>query len=219
MRLLDPKDGRVCWKVDGLGGSYFTLSPSATHVLINVNPKSGKTKQGRTPGFYGAYAITPQRAELAWKMPEKLEFGMPCWMDSEARFRYTTSDGRVFLNTDGFGREAPGQFLIMDERTGRILARHVNHGTEADKIGGLWYLIGDKILCRWNNMHGPTHGGRHPWVLWSVKDNRITRLPGTLDRNEFTNGYEVNMEFPIVAGRLLERNEQGRLVCYDLRAK
>ncbi len=219
MRLLDPKDGSVLWKIDGLGGSYFTLSPSSTHVLINVNPKSGKTKEGRVPGFYGAFAITPQKAERVWEMPEKYEYGLPCWMDSEARFRYTTSDGRVYLNTDGFGRENPGQFLILDERTGKIIASHINRGAEADKIGGLWYLIGDKILCRWNNMHGPRHGGRHPWALWSVKNNQIRRLPGTLDRNEFTNGYEVNMEYPIVAGRLLERNEQGRLVCYDLRAQ
>jgi hypothetical protein len=36
--------------------------------------------------------------------------------------------------------------------------------------------------------------------------------------NEFTNGYEVNMEHPVVAGFLLERNEEGRVVCYDLRA-
>jgi hypothetical protein len=38
-----------------------------------------------------------------------------------------------------------------------------------------------------------------------------------LDKNEFTNGYEVNMEHPVVAGFLLERNEEGRVVCYDLR--
>ena len=220
MRLLDPGSGRELWKVDGLGGSYFTLSPSADHVLINVNPKSGKAETGeRITGFYGAFAITPQKATLAWTMPQEPKYGLPCWMDSEARFRHTMRDGLVYLNTDGTGREVPGEFIIMKEDTGRILARHTNEGAEADKIGGLWYLVGDKILCRWNNMHGPTHGGRHPWALWSIKENNITRLPGTLDMNEFTNGYEVNMEYPIVAGRLFERNEQGRLVCYDLRAK
>jgi hypothetical protein len=36
------------------------------------------------------------------------------------------------------------------------------------------------------------------------------------DENEFTNGYEVLMEHPVVAGFLLERNEEGRVVCYDL---
>ena len=54
-------------------------------------------------------------------------------------------------------------------------------------------------------------------MLWQVSGRRITKLPGLLDKNEFTNGYEVNMEHPVVASFLLERNEEGRVVCYDLR--
>lgn len=56
-------------------------------------------------------------------------------------------------------------------------------------------------------------------MLWSIKGNKIERLPGTLDKNEFTNGYEVNMQYPVVAGRLFERNEAGRVLWYDLRAR
>jgi len=84
------------------------------------------------------------------------------------------------------------------------------------KVGGLWYLVGDKIISRWDAVHGPRHGGRHPWILWRVSGGKVERLPGALDRNEFTNGYEVHMEHPVVAGFLLERNEEGRVVCYDL---
>jgi hypothetical protein len=50
-----------------------------------------------------------------------------------------------------------------------------------------------------------------------VSGQRIAKLPGSLDNNEFTNGYEVLMEHPIIAGFLLERNEEGRVVGYDLR--
>lgn len=220
MRLLDPADGKELWQVDGLGGSYFTLAPSATHVLINVNPRSGKVKgEDRVPGYYGAFRITPEKAELVWKMAEEKQNAIPCWMDSEARLRYTIRDGLAYLWTDGINREVPGRFLIASESTGQIVAEHKNEGGEAQEISGLWYLIGDKILCRSNNMHGPTHGGRHPWVLWSVAGNQIEKLPGTLDKNEFTNGYEVNMEYPVVAGRLFERNEAGKVLCYDLRKK
>lgn len=219
MRLLDPKTGKELWRVDGLGPAFFTLSPSPTHVLVNVNPKSGKGENERVWGYYGAYRITPAEAKLAWKMPEEKSNGISCWMDSCATYRSTNRDGLFYLFTRGIPHEVPGRFLVMKQDTGVIVAEHKNEGGEADIISGLWYLIGDKILCRSNNNHGPTHGGRHPWILWSAKGNPIAKLPGTLDKNAFTNGYEVNMEYPIVAGRLFERNEAGKVLCYDLRAK
>jgi len=220
MRLLDPRDGRELWKVDELGGSYFTLSPSPTHVLVNVNPKSGKGPEGeRIHGFFGCYRITPEEATLAWKMPFEPRNGIACWMDTEARYRYTMRDDLAYLYTDGSGRDVPGRFLVVRQDTGEIVAEHRNEGDQADKIGGLWYLMDNKIIARWDAAHGPRHGGRHPWMLWEVSEGTISRLPSSLDMNEFTNGYEVNMEHPVVAGFLLERNEEGRVVCYDLRAK
>jgi outer membrane protein assembly factor BamB len=219
MRLLDPRDGSELWKVDGIGGSYFTLSPSPTHVLVNVNPKSGKGPDGeRIHGFFGCYRITPEAATLAWQMPFEPQNGIACWMDTEARYRYTMCDGLAYLYTDGSGREVPGRFLVVRQDTGEIVAEHGNEGEQADKIGGLWYLMGNKVITRWDAAHGPRHGGRHPWKLWEISEGTISRLPGQLDMNEFTNGYEVNMEHPVVAGFLLERNEEGRVVCYDLRA-
>ncbi len=218
MRLLDPRDGKELWKVDGLGGSYFTLSPSATHVLVNVNPDSGKASDGRRiHGFFGAYRITPEKAALAWKMPFEPRNGIACWMDTEARYRYTMRGGLAYLYTDGVGREVPGRFLVVRQATGQIIAEHTHGDDQSEKIGGLWYPMGDKIVARWDAVHGPRHGGRHPWMFWEVADGRITKLPGELDKNEFTNGYEVMMEHPVVAGFLLERNEEGRVVCYDLR--
>jgi len=218
MRLLNPRDGKELWKVDGLGSSYFTLSPSATHVLLNVNPDSGKAPSGeRIHGFFGAYRISPTAATPAWKMPLEPRNGIACWMDTEARYRYTVRDGLAYLYTDGAGREIPGRFLVVRQDTGQIVAEHTNRGDESEKIGGLWYLMGEKIISRWDAAHGPRHGGRHPWMLWNLSGRQITKLPGSLDKNEFTNGYEVNMEHPVVAGFLLERNEEGRVVCYDLR--
>jgi hypothetical protein len=138
-------------------------------------------------------------------------------MDTEARYRYTMRDRMAYLYTDGAGREVPGRFLVVRQDTGQIVAEHTNAGDQSEKIGGLWYLMGEKIISRWDAAHGPRHGGRHPWMWWQVSAARIAKLPGSLDRNEFTNGYEVNMEHPAVGGFLLERNEEGRVVCYDLR--
>ena len=152
-------------------------------------------------------------------MPFEPHNGIACWMDSEARYRYTMRDGLAYLYTDGQGREVPGRFLVLRQDDGKVVAQHVNEDGEADRIGGLWYLIGNKIIARWNANHGPRHGGRHPWMLWRISGSEIRRLPGSLDKNEFTNAYEVAMEYPVVAGCLLERSEDGRVVCYDLRAK
>ena len=220
MRLLEPAGGKELWVVTGLGPAYFTLAPSATHVIVNVNAKAGKDAGGnRVPGYLGAYRISPAKAEPAWKMDQTPANGISCWMDNEARYQFTMRDGLALFYTGGTTHpgDQPARFLIARQDTGQTIAQHVNQGSEADVIAGLWYVIGDKIICRANNCHGPTHGGRHPWVLWSVANNTIARLPGTLDKNEFTNGYEVNMQCPVVDGRLLERSEAGGVVCYDLR--
>lgn len=38
-----------------------------------------------------------------------------------------------------------------------------------------------------------------------------------MDLLDFTTAYEVHMELPVVAGRMFERTNDGRLACYDLR--
>lgn len=220
LHLLDPRDGRELWKVEGLGPNYSTLSPSATHVLVNVaGPVDPKAK--RVPGFYGAYRITNQGAELAWRMPEEDRNQIPTWFDTCARQRYMIRDGLVYVVTEGT-KEAPGRFLLLEETTGKILADHQNLGADTAQIGGLFYLVEDRLLCRTDSAHGPTHGGRHPFVQWAVGPGRIARLGDdtrlcSMDLAEFATAYEVYMETPVVAGRMFERTLDGGLACYDLR--
>jgi len=92
-------------------------------------------------------------------MPFEPHNGIACWMDSEARYRYTMRDGLAYLYTDGQGREVPGRFLVLRQDDGKVVAQHVNEDGEADRIGGLWYLIGNKIIARWNANHGPRSAG------------------------------------------------------------
>jgi outer membrane protein assembly factor BamB len=220
LRLIDPRDGRVLWTVAGLGANYFTLAPSATHVLVNVaGPPDPNEK--RAPGYYGAYRIRPSGTELAWKMPAETRNQIPTWFDSCARQRYTIRDGLVYLATDG-AKETPGRFLVLKEATGQVVAEHVNEGDQTDQIGGLFYLVEDRVLCRFDSAHGATHGGRHPFAQWSVEKGRLVRLGDNrgrsgLDLVDFTTAYEVYMETPIVAGRMFERTVDGGVACYDLR--
>ncbi len=220
LRLIDPRNGKELWKVTGLGPNYFTLAPSAKHVLVNAaGPVDPKEK--RVPGYYGAYRITPAGAERAWVMPEETRNQIPTWFDSCARQRYLIRDGLAYVPTEGT-REAPGRFLLLDEATGRILAEHANVGDEVQRADGLFYLVEDRLFFRSNSCHGPTHGGRHPIVEWTAAPGKVTRLDHegglcALDVAEFATAYEVYMETPVVAGRMFERTIDGGLVCYDLR--
>jgi outer membrane protein assembly factor BamB len=220
LHLIDPRDGKELWKVTGLGPNYFTLAPSATHVLVNVAPIDDP-KAKRVPGYYGAYRITPRGAERAWSMPQEPQNQIPTWFDSCARQRYAIRDGRVYVAPEGT-KEDGSRFLLLKETTGEILAEHPNRGDETNRIGGLFYLIEDRLLCRENSCHGATHGGRHPIVQWTVAPGKIARMDNGsglcgFDRVDFTTAYEVYMEAPVVAGRMFERTADGRLACYDFR--
>ena len=230
MRLLNPKDGKELWKVTDLGPNFFTLAPSQTHVLVNVSKGNSRAVKDapREPGSWGAYRISPEKAELAWKKDCKSDgYGMPIWADTYANLQQTIRDGIGYFTTID-GAEAGGgskgsRFVMVRMDTGEIVREQQNTKgdlpqAELSLLGGqLWYLIGDKVICRPNSTHGPRHGGRHPWSLWQVTDKEIKQLPGHLDKNEFITGYEVLTQVPIVAGRMLERTETGGILCYDLR--
>lgn len=119
--------------------------------------------------------LTPKKAELAWQMPFELGNGIACWMDSEARYRYTIRNGLAYLYTDGHGRDVPGRFVILRQDTGQIVAQHVNQGQDINCIGGSWYLDrrqGHHALgCRaWPE-------ARRPTPLAAVADRRRSDTP------------------------------------------
>lgn len=219
LRLIDPRNGRELWKVTGLGPHYFTLSPSETHVLVNVAPADPATK--RTPGRLGAYRLGLAGAERAWTLPDRPEYAISTWFDNCARQRSLIRDGIVYVGTVG-AESAPGRFLLVDEHNGRILREHVNQGPDWDRIEELFYLVEDRLLVRSDASHGPRHGGRHPFFQWIATPERIARLdddgrPCGLDLVDFVTAYEVLMETPIVAGWMFERTARGTVACYDLR--
>ena len=235
MRLLNPKDGKELWKVTDLGPNFFTMAPSQTHVLVNVSKGKSRTDKDapREPGSWGGYRISPEKAELAWKKDGMTDgYGMPIWADTYANHQQTIRDGIGYFTTldgaESSGASISGskgsRFVMIRMDTGDIVREQQNPKVDVPKaelslLGGqLWYLIGDKVICRPNSTHGPRHGGRHPWSLWQVTDKEIKQLPGQLDKNEFITGYEVLAQVPIVAGRMIERNETGGILCYDLRA-
>ncbi len=216
--------------MEGLGPNWFTLSPGRTRVLVNVAPDSGKGADGaRRPGRLGAVRLSPSGGVKEWLVGSGGEHSIPVWMDSGARVRILYRDGRFLVpncwqgkgvaGSEGVEGESGGMALLVEEATGKVLSCLPPAESWNDRLGGLMYWCGDRVLARADSWHGPKRGGRHPWTWWSTEGDCLRRLPGTMDLVEFTNGYEVAMEAPLVGGLLFERTERGGIACCDLRAR
>jgi hypothetical protein len=83
---------------------------------------------------------------------------------------------------------------------------------------GMPYLVEDRLLYFGDLCHHPAWG---KWWLISADPSAAPVLPqeGAAFDHLLTSGYEVQLEFPIVAGRIFMRTLQGRIACYDLRAR
>ena len=221
LRLIDPGDGKELWTLTGLGPNWSTLTPGRTHVLVNVVAGSGDPRDGdRVPGRYGAVRLSPTKGEKTWEAPEASI--IPVWMDTGARNRVMYSNGRFLIphghaSLDSRRLRCPA--YLLDEATGKVLSQVEPIDDNDAEIGGLMIWCGQRLLTRADSFHGPTHGGRHPWIHWSTEGNTIVPQPGSMDLGEFTNAYEVPMEVPLVGGLMFERTEKGTVVCYDLRAR
>jgi outer membrane protein assembly factor BamB len=215
LQLIDPKTGKLAWQVKGLGQNWTTLGPGQDTVMVNVKPTAK-----RVGGIWGAYRITPEKAELAWKMADEPRNEFSTWMDNGAQQQAFVRDGRVLLRTEG-SRDIPDRTLLLDEKDGRELAE--SGGTDGAKLTGLILWLGDTALVRSDHSHGASHGGRKPILRWFTEPGKLqpeldNGKPGGIDLVDFDTAYEVLMGVPLVDGRMFERLDDGRLACYDLRA-
>ena len=218
LSLIDPQDGRVLWRVEGLGPNIANLSTDGVYVLVNVKPAD----DDRTPGYWGCYRYDRDGARRLWAFPEEADYQISTWFDNCARMRYLVRDGLVYAACHGDGKASNGVFVVADAETGKVLASHRNGRADADAIREMFYLVGDRLWVRSDSSHGPTHGGRHPLLPWRAGPEGVERLDDAYgmcgnDAVEFTTAYETLMEAPIVDGRKFERVDGGRVACVDLR--
>jgi len=217
LQLIDPQTGKLAWQVKGLGQNWATLSPGERTVMVNVRPTAK-----RVGGIWGAYRISPEKAEPAWRMDDEPRNEFPTWMDDGARQHAFVRDGKVLLATKGT-KEIPGRALLLDEETGKVLAESAPRSHGALRLSELILWMGDTALCRSDHSHGANHGGRKPILRWHTVPGRLepeldNGKPGGADLVDFDTAYEVLMWVPLVDGRMFERLDDGRLACYDLRA-
>jgi outer membrane protein assembly factor BamB len=208
LHLIDPAHGKVLWTVAGLGENHFSLTPSARHVFVNGGSNTPR-KEGSTQkyGLLAAYALSPEKATLAWKHPERSELFFPTWMDSCARRFLAVADGRVYYRAHGKDKTEKRLFML-DEASGKVLA-----GFPLASPALQYYPAEDKLLAIRDASHSDTE------LAFITTDPKAFRQltafwnPPHLQ----TTAYEVYMEHPFVYGRLYLRTKDGRIACYDLR--
>lgn len=216
LRLIDPRTGKILWTLDGLGPNFFSLAPSESSVILNVAARPDPSAK-RFPGRWGCVRLSDCAGSVSWILPDEARYQLSTWFDNCARSRALISQGRVFLSTTGTP-DFPGTFLMLDEKSGQILASHENRGPDTACIGGLFYVVNGRILSRFDACHGASHGGRHPWTLWEKRGDGFARCDGFpestgLDLIDFVTAYETFMEVPLVDGRLYDRTVDGRIAC------
>jgi outer membrane protein assembly factor BamB len=221
LRLVDPQTGKVLWTVDELAPTYYPLAPSDKHVLVNVPSAVKSPKKNAMWGLMAAYRLSPEKAELAWTMPDKPQFWFENHMDICAMRRVLVRDGRVYFYGQGHTLDpAKSAFslCILEEETGKPLyispEGEFGHYPSAGIIGQAW-LVEDRLL----NIRDAAHSERAELDLIALDPANVRRLcrPWKPPHEKTTTAYEVFLELPYVDGRFLMRAQDGSVRCYDLR--
>lgn len=212
LRLIDPKSGRVLWTVDGLEPTWYPLSPSESHVLVNVtsahfNPK----KQQESWGLMAAYRLSPEMAERLWTMPDKPQFWFENHFDICCMRRVAIRDGRVYFFSQGHTLDPAVTsrfFSILDEATGKVL-----HTSDAISGSPQFWAVEDRLLV----IPDAAHSDRSTLEIYTTDPADFRKLGASWKPpHENTTAYEVFIESPYAGGMLVMRNRQGQVVCYDL---
>jgi outer membrane protein assembly factor BamB len=218
MRLIDPKEGKTLWTVDGLSPTWYPLAPSETHVFVNVpskavNPKKEKDKEPW--GLMAAFRLSPGKAERAWTMPDEPPFRFENHFDSCCMRRVLARDGLVYFFSQGHTVDparASRFFSILKEETGEALLTTKDGEV---KIGQCW-LVEDRLL----NIPDAAHSDRATVELFTADPSGFKRLCEAWKPPQQTStAYEVFLELPYVDGLFLMRTQTGQVACYDLRAR
>jgi outer membrane protein assembly factor BamB len=226
MFLVDPQNGKVAWKVDGLGENPGTLAPGERSVMVNVNSKS-KVGKENLPGIWGCYRISPEKAEKVWAMAETVPNSFAVTSDARTGCSTRIRDGRVLVMTYGtineggnWGKTDPGRIALLDEETGAEIVS-TNNGGPYSSVRAFWgnvLWLGDRAIVRTVNGHGRAS---NIFIDWIVTPETISPRFGDerrgLDLIEYMGSYDIVASTPLVDGRMFERTADGRLACYDLR--
>jgi outer membrane protein assembly factor BamB len=223
--LMDPRTGKILWAVGKIGPAsdvsnpvapiHNPLTASEEHVFVNHKSKHFEVpgregKDGKEDGnrwnILAAYRITPEKAELAWTMPDELKYCCENHLDTIAMRRTVVRDGKVYHWTT-----KTNEGHVIDEKTGKVLASAPFSG--APRV----YVVEDRILATGDAAHSQSGRSGCDVSFFSLKDLQPLSANGHVPVGT-TGGYDVHMEFPYADGRWFVRTPEGQVACIDLRA-
>ena len=223
--MMDPLTGKILWTVGQIGPASDASNPVAPihnpliasdeHVFVNhkskhleVPAKDGKAghEAGNPWNILAAYRITPEKAELAWTMPDELKYCCENHLDTIAMRRTVVRDGKVYHWTT-----KTNEGHVIDEKTGKVLASVPFSG--APRV----YVVEDRVLATGDAAHSQSGRSGCDVSFFNLKDLQPLGASGHVPIGT-TGGYEVHMEFPYVDGRWFVRTPEGQIACIDLRA-
>jgi RNA polymerase sigma factor (sigma-70 family) len=213
LRMIDPRNGKALWTIGGLDPNEFNLTPSGTHVLVNVGPRTpGPT---RRYGLLGAYHFSPGGAERAWTMPDRDPYYFETWLNDGLHRKCVIRDGLVYTFSCPPGSTAADRstahFCILREETGEVLV-----DTLEGPNRGMLMLVEDRLL----SVPYAAAGDALRLDLYTADPRDFRKLSGPWKPpHTSTTGFEVFAEIPYVDGRILLRDEPGAIRCYDLRKR
>jgi hypothetical protein len=231
-RAIDPVDGRIAWKVEGIGPMQMSVPASDRSILLNVNGETAVGKDASNFGRWGAFRISSKAAVPAWRMPDDAVWFWP--QDSGARRKVVISDGVVFITEAGHLPSSPSEtpgywsrgFAMLREEDGVVIsARKAGGADDADPFQmscivpyyGIPRLIEDRLWVAADEAHGPA---KIPVAFdqWRIKADGLELLHKNWQPTcEPATAYEVPIDWPCVDGRLYSRTMAGTIACYDLR--
>lgn len=217
LTCIDPENGTILWRKDGLGPMICSLSPSDTTVMVNIRPQAGKSK---LPGRWGAIRFDATQASLAWSLPDDPSYDWGWVLDSGARRKVIIRDGIVFITSIRSNGKNELRFLMLRESDGSVLVDGIsNEGKLLSDypVEGIPRLMEDRLVVAADEAHGAS---KTPVAFdqWRIGSTGITLLSKLWQPDlEPATSYEVPLEWPYADGRVYSRTADGRIACYDLR--
>ena len=211
LHLIDPREKKIRWTVNGLGANHGSLVTTAKHVLVNVGTEVPRKDDGKNKEFYariGAYRLDPDMATFAWALVDHPSLYHITWMDSCARRYIAAGGGQIYYRAVGTEKNS-GTFIIVEESSGRIVA-----DMPLNSPAPLFYPLGDRLLMIRDASHSETE-----LAMFTTDPKDFRQLTGFWrPPHQGTTAYEVAMECPIHDGKIYLRTKDGRIACYDLKA-
>ncbi len=193
IRLVDPVDGTVRWKLEDIGTNNMTMSARDEFLLCN-----GK-HEDKKPGALTCFRINVDGAKRLWTITSDVLQYRPMAAP------VAITDGHAFVRS----REPDG-LVVVELSSGRIVARQ-----RYDLSASGYVEIADgRALLQVDASHGPTD------LLWyNIANPAASQQLGDVwpTRHQTTASYyPILISHAIADGRIFIRGARG-IFCYDLR--